>query len=110
MLYEKRQAVNAMFLYGILRQINSQVRQFNCEIDEEIFDHLKEYIDVQKPATENKKGKKKEQDPAPSPERDPEEPVDLSPIQKTIEQEVNNLEEEEEDEEFVDEEEDLEED
>lgn len=60
LLYEKRQAVNGVFFYGILRQINSAMRQHGCHIDEELLDNLKEYIDANKPKKEttDKKGKK----------------------------------------------------
>jgi len=65
-LYEKRQAVNGVFLFGILRQINSQLRQHDCKIEDELFDNLREYIEVNKPkkdpATAGKKKKKSGED------------------------------------------------
>src|ERR1700678_1324087 len=42
LLYEKRQAVSGLFLYGILRQINMILKQTNSKIDEELLERMKD--------------------------------------------------------------------
>lgn len=62
-LFEKRQAVNGVFLFGILRQLNSSLKQHGVRMDSELFDNLREYIEINKPKKESTgKGKKKKSD------------------------------------------------
>lgn len=79
-LYEKRQAVNGVFLFGILRMMNNLLVPHNCKIEDELFDNLKEYIDAKKPKKDEDKDKPKkkkgdedeDEDEAEEPEEDAE--------------------------------------
>lgn len=58
-LFESRQAVNEKFLFGILRQFNTIMKQYHTGIDEEFFATMKDYINVNKAADSEKAEKPK---------------------------------------------------
>ena len=60
MLYERRQAINISFLFGVLRLINVFLKDEKCEIDNEIFDTILKFIESAK------NNKKEESDKKPT--------------------------------------------
>lgn len=60
LLFEKRAAVNKVFLLGIMRQLNSLIKMYGACFEQEVLDTMAEFIDATKPpAKEGGKGKKK---------------------------------------------------
>jgi|GEM_PF-3994958 len=72
-LFEKRQALSGFFFFGMLRQINSIMKQHKCRIEEETFDNMRRFIEANKP-----KGKGKKED-----EENEEEDIEEKPKKKS---------------------------
>jgi hypothetical protein len=53
-LYEKRQAVNMQFLFGVLRVVSSLVQHHDASLNQDVLNNMKEYVEATKPKKKEK--------------------------------------------------------
>jgi len=82
LLYEKRQAVNMQFLFGILRQISTMGKQHDAGLNQDVFNMMKEFVEANKPKKTGKKEGDDEEEEADQDQEDGEAEDDEAPKKK----------------------------